>query len=86
MKTSILKYNVVLRKEDKYYISDVPALGISDFGKTIEEAKKNTEKAIEIHIEGLVKTNTEVPPSDTIGDVYFSQASVKAPKDIRFIY
>ncbi|OGK13721.1 hypothetical protein A3A93_05230 [Candidatus Roizmanbacteria bacterium RIFCSPLOWO2_01_FULL_38_12] len=86
MKTSILKYNVLFRKEDKYFIADVPSLGISDFGKTLEEAKKNVEQAIEIHIEGLVKTHTEVPSPDASDDVYFSQASVKAPKNATFIY
>ena len=50
------------------------------------ECPKNVEQAIEIHIEGLVKTHTEVPSPDASDDVYFSQASVKAPKNATFIY
>ena len=62
MKTTVLRYHVVIRKTGSNYIADVPTLGISDFGKTLEEAKKNVQNAIAIHIEGLAKTKTEIPP------------------------
>lgn len=57
MKVNLLKYNVVIKKEGKDYIAHVPTLGISDFGKTIEEAQENTKNAIRCHIEGLLKTH-----------------------------
>lgn len=57
----MLRYNVFIKKEGKYVVAYVPTLGISDFGKTIEEAQKNIKNAIAIHIEGLLKTKNEVP-------------------------
>ena len=83
MKTNVLKYNVIIKKEDKYFVSYVPTLGISDFGKTIEAAKENTKKLIECHIEGLIKTDTEVPSPDS-GEFYISQSEVSLPANIRF--
>lgn len=65
MKTTVLRYHVVIRRAGPNYIVDVPTLGISDFGKTLEEAKKNVKNAIACHIEGLVKTKTEVPQPDS---------------------
>ena len=38
MKTTILKYNVIIKKEGKYFVAYAPTLGISDFGKTIDLA------------------------------------------------
>jgi predicted RNase H-like HicB family nuclease len=75
MRTTVLKYNVIIKKEGKYFVADVPTLGISDFGKSVEEAKKNVEKAIQTHIEGLIKTKTEVPAPDS-SEFYVSQSEV----------
>lgn len=83
MKTAILKYSVILRKEGKDYVAYVPTLGISDFGKTVSSAKENVKNAISCHIEGLVKTKTEVPMPDT-EDFYISQAEVPAPRSLKF--
>ena len=85
MKTGLLKYNVIIKKDGKFYIANVPTLGISDFGKTVDEAKTNVRNAIQVHIEGLVKTKTEVPKPD-LGDYYISQSEVTAPKGIQFAY
>jgi len=86
MKTTILRYNVVIRKEGDFYIADVPTLGISDFGKSINEARKNVEGAIEVHLQGLTKIGEEVPRQDTQEEVYFSQVTVTAPKNIKFSF
>lgn len=85
MKTNLLKYNVIIKKEGKFYVAYVPTLGVSDFGKTVEEAKKNVQDAIQIHVDGLVKTKTEVPASDT-GEFFISQSKVSSPKGIQFAY
>lgn len=84
MKTNILKYNVIIKKDGKEYISFVPTLGISDFGKNIEDAKQNTKEAIECHIEGLVKTGDEIPLSDE-QDFFISQIETSFPK-IKFAF
>lgn len=85
MKTTILKYNVIIRQEGKNFIADVPTLGISDFGKTVQEAKRHIKQAIACHIEGLIKTKTEVPPPDTT-DFYLSQTEITIPQDFRFAF
>ncbi len=83
MKTRVFRYNVLVRKEGKYYVAYVPALGISDFGKSVSEASKNVKSAIECHIEGLMKTKTEVPAPDT-SDFYVTQTEVELPQSTRF--
>jgi len=83
MKTTVLQYNIVIKKEGKHYIAYAPTLEISDFGKSIEEAKKNIQEAITCHVEGLIKTNDEVPTPDT-EEYYISRAAVSFPSNIRF--
>ncbi len=83
MKTTLLKYHVIIQKEGKDYIAYVPTLGISDFGKTVDRAKKNVAEAISCHIEGLVKTRTEVPAPDT-SEFYLSQTEVVVPGNFEF--
>ncbi len=83
MKTTVLRYHVVIRKEGSSYIADVPTLGISDFGKTLEEAKKNVKNAIACHIEGLVKTKTEIPRPDS-DDYYMGVTEISVSQPIRF--
>lgn len=85
MDTKVLRYNVVIKKEGKYYIAHVPTLGISDFGKTIAEVKRNVKGAIEVHIEGLAKTGTQIPKADTT-DFIISQTEVTAPKNAKFAF
>lgn len=83
MKTTVLKYNVIIHKQGKSFIADAPTLGISDFGETLEKAKKHIKEAIICHIEGLLKTKTEVPAPDT-EDYYISQTEVTLSTAINF--
>jgi len=83
MRTTLLRYHVVIRKEGKAYIADVPTLGISDFGLTPELAKRHVRDAIATHIEGLIKTNTPVPSPDT-EEYYLSTTEVPVTGSIRF--
>jgi len=85
MKTTVLRYHVMIHKEGNQYIADVPTLGISDFGRTITLAKDHVQDAIVCHIEGLQKTNTPIPPPDT-DDVYFGSTEVSFPGTVRFAY
>lgn len=85
METKVLRYNVIIKKEGKYFVAYVPTLGISDFGKTIDTAKQHIKNAIECHIEGLLKTKSEVPSPDT-QDFYISQTEITFPKAIKFAY
>ena len=79
MKTTLLKYRIIIEKEKQkkgfVYIAYAPSLGVSDFGKTIEKAKENIEEAIRCYIEGLILTKREVPVPDD-KDYYVGQAEV----------
>ncbi len=83
MKTAILRYRVIIRKDGKHYIADVPTLGISDFGRTIQEAKQHVHDAIACHVEGLLKTHTSIPSPDT-DEFYISTSEVTFPQAISF--
>lgn len=83
MKTIVLKYNVIIHKQGKNFIADVPTLGISDFGETLEKTKKHVKDAIICHVEGLLKTKTEIPAPDA-DDYYFSQTEITMPVNVRF--
>lgn len=85
MKTTVLRYNVIIQKEHHDYIAYVPTLGISDFGKSVTTAKRNVEKAITCHIQGLAKTNSEIPHPD-MQEFYISQSEITAPKNIHFAF
>ena len=53
MKLQSFQINLISEKEGGYTVT-VPQLpGCVSFGKTIEEAKKNAEEAIQLHLENL---------------------------------
>jgi len=55
VETKVLNYRIIIEKEKQKkgykYVAYVPTLGISDFGKTVEEATVNVGKAIKIYLE-----------------------------------
>lgn len=67
-KKGLLNYRILVEKEEtekgNVFVSYVPSLGISDFGKTIDEAIENTEKAIKLYIETLSGLKKEIPTTD----------------------
>ena len=69
MKIKLLNYRIIVEKEKQdngyVYVSHVPSLGISDFGKTIDEAVKNTEKAITLYLSTLKDLNQDIPETDS---------------------
>lgn len=83
MQTTVLRYNVIIKREGKHFVAYVPTLGISDFGSSVDLAQKHVKDAIQCHVEGLIKTKTEVPTPDT-QEYYISQAEITIPKAIRF--
>ncbi len=70
MKTTVLNYNVIVKKEKdengkSYYETYVPTLGIADAGDTIDEALKYTEEGVKLFVETLIDLKKDVPPPDT---------------------
>lgn len=65
METKALNYRVIIEKERAktgvVYVAYAPTLGISDFGKSVEKAVKNIEKAIKLYIETLIELKKPVP-------------------------
>ncbi len=41
------------RKEDRYWVGVCDELGTSDFGRTLDEAQKRLQEAIELHLNTL---------------------------------
>lgn len=69
MENKVLNYRIIIEKEPQkdgsnVYVSYCPTLGISDFGKSVEEAKDHIHEAIECHIQGLAKLGEPVPTPD----------------------
>lgn len=62
-------YRILIEKEKTengyVYVSFVPSLGISDFGKSVDEAVKNTEKAIKLYLETLSSLRKGIPETDS---------------------
>lgn len=46
-----IKYNVIIQKEEKWYVAKCIDNNIASQGKTIEEAIKNLKEAIELYYE-----------------------------------
>jgi len=69
METKVLNYRVIVEKEPFrkgfVYVAYAPTLGLSDFGKNIEEAVANLEKEIKLYLEALVKLGKPIPASDS---------------------
>lgn len=62
MKREIYSYQVNFLPDEGGYTATVPTLaGCVSFGKTIEEATKNAEKAIKLHLECLKAHKKRIP-------------------------
>lgn len=66
METIVLNYRIIIEPEtDKktgktVYVALAPTLGVSDWGKSIEQALERITEAIECHLESLVKHGKEI--------------------------
>ncbi len=69
METAILNYRIIIEKEQQkkgyVYVAHVPSLGISDFGKTVDQASSNVKKAIQLYIESLIELKKLIPAPDS---------------------
>jgi len=68
------KFRIVIEQdEDGVYIASCPALkGCYSQGDTIEEAKKNIEDAIKLHIEARKSMNEPIPIEVLLDEVEVS--------------
>ena len=49
---------VMIGKEGEYYVAYCPALNVSSFGKTLEEAKEYFTDAVDVFIKDVIKRGT----------------------------
>lgn len=45
------RFTIVILPEDKWFVAKAVELGVVSQGKTIQEAKKNIQEAIELYLE-----------------------------------
>ena len=68
METKVLNYRIIIEPEienkKKVYVSFCPTLGVSDWGKTVEEALAHIREGIECYLESLVKHKKPIPEED----------------------
>ena len=56
------QFTVVIEPDEQGYHAFVPSLpGCHSFGDSVEEAKANILKAIEVHVESMVEDGESVP-------------------------
>ncbi len=61
METKILNYKIIIEKENKTFVAYCPTLGLSDYGKTIDQALKRLKNLIKFHIESISSLNQPIP-------------------------
>lgn len=73
-KSTILNYNLILRKEPEGgYTVIVPSLpGCITYGKTLEEANQMAEEAIKLYLSSLEKHGEPIPSDDDVFITTFS--------------
>jgi predicted RNase H-like HicB family nuclease len=86
----ILNYRVIVDKEklegEDVYVTQVPTLGISDFGPTLEKALKNTEKMIKFHLECLIEEEGSVPAPDDTKNIFVANQEIEIASKKRFSF
>ena len=57
-----IKYNVIIQKEDNWYVAKCIENNVASQGKTIEESLKNLKEAIELYYE----TEQPIEPKEVL--------------------
>ena len=78
--TKLYSYQINLIPDEDGYTAVVPALtGCISFGKTIEEATRNVEKAIKLHLECLKAHKKRIPDDVNKKPFYSTFVQVSFP-------
>ena len=91
MKTKVLNYKVLVEKETQgdgkiVFVTQVPTLGVSDFGDTIEKALENTEKLIKFHVESLIDEGSKIPGPDDPENMFVANQQVEIKTDKKLVF
>lgn len=76
MQKQVLNYRIIMEPEKMgkkvVYNAYCPALGLADYGDSLDEAFKNIQSLIKFHIESLLEDGLEVPTENTQEEVITS--------------
>lgn len=73
-------YRVIIEPDGKYFHAYVPALsGCHTFGKTIVEARKHIQEALELYLECLVDCGETIPLDESF-ETFHTATISKMPK------
>ena len=70
-----MKLSAILQKEGGWYVSLCPELDIASQGKTVEEAVKNLQEAVELYLEDEDVTLPDSDPIVTTFEVSYGKTS-----------
>ena len=70
-----MKLSAILQKEGDWYVSLCPEFDIASQGKTVEEAVKNLQEAVELYLEDEDVVLPEAVPIVTMFEVSHGKAS-----------
>lgn len=86
METKVLNYRIIiwpeLVKRRKTYVALSPTLGVSDWGKTVEEALDHIKEGIECHLESLVKHKKSIPQEESLSEFMVATTKVSVPHPV----
>lgn len=86
MESTVLNYRIIIEPEEQkgktVYTAFCPALGVADWGQTIEAAKQHIQEAIQCQIESMIKQKSPIPPADS-PEFTVTMASVTLSKNMR---
>ena len=68
-----IKYNVIIQKEEKWYVSKCIENSVISQGKTVEESLKNLKEVIELYYE----TEEPVEPKEVLIEYVLFQCIMK---------
>ncbi len=63
----LMKFNVVIWKEEDMFVVKEVFTGVTTQGKTIEEALENIKEAVELYLEELPELKEELEKKEIIG-------------------
>ena len=86
-----LNYRIIIEKETQkdgstVFVTQVPTLGISDYGDTVEKALKNTERLIKFHLECLIDEQGSVPAPDDPKNIFVANQEVEIASKKKFSF
>jgi len=85
METRILNYKIVIEKEKDDFVAYCQVLGLSDYGKTIDQALKRMKDLIKFHVESLTDSGYAVPVEKE-SSTLITSVEIPVSSSIKFSY